>query len=174
MPKRQHWYVARSNELMVDLDHKIPDQPPTLLTSARGRLNGSILAGKLDVQDVWLYPSDHPKHYHMVIRLVRDMPTDQRLTWEFYFRNDAFRTLNNFMRLQLSGISNPSLLITSQPYKGFYRLPDDICHCPLKHSQEVMATCPAAERIRGAARVADYFGKPVPMDKPITFGRMEL
>lgn len=171
-----NWYVATPYELMVDLDPRQKTDGgewPAALKCALARLNGLRIERRIDYVDHWIYPSDSNGHYHLIVRHNGGIGLLERMALQLYLRDDSFRAMNNLMRMA-HGDDCPSLLITSEPYDGFYRLPDETCNCTSKHTKEVMRHCTAASRIRGNRRCDDYFGKPSAMNGPISFGRGRL
>ena len=66
-----YWYIARTDELMIDLDEAMRDtgNGPWVEIFFRRRLREAMLAGKLDVRDVWLSRSATNGHFQAVIRL---------------------------------------------------------------------------------------------------------
>lgn len=183
----QNWYNSdvdengNGYEIQLDVDHvkknhtaedgTITAAKPVKIKNILERITSARIDGVLDVNDdsIWIYPSDRELHYHIFVRLNSPMQILERCIWQMYLRDDFFRGINGLMRAWRQYQSGsfkpgPSLLITSEPYKGFYRLPDYACRCKKKHSPEVMEICPVAKRVRGNSRCAVYFPKPVEID----------
>lgn len=167
----RYWYIARNDELMVDIDCK-PGQPPAKLLLSRSRLMGGMGAGLLNVKQWGIFYSETVNHYHVIVQLASDLPIVERCAWESRLLDDPYRRDMNLARA-LYGVTG-SLLITPQRHKGFYREPDYVCSCRAKHTAEVMGLCPVAERVRGAAKIADYYGLPMRDKRPIIFGAQPL
>lgn len=182
-----YWYVPSRDdrEIFVDMDHHRMDMPATKVKSFRERVLGCHRNGLLPVESFYIFPSDHPKHFHGIVKLKEPLGEFVRLIWASYLRDDPFRSLHNLMRLHIRHTKKlprdklvASLLITQEPYKrgpnGFYRGPDFVCYCREKHSNEVMQQCPVAERLRGDERAHDHFLKPVSVKDGYHFGLQDL
>jgi hypothetical protein len=153
------WYVATDLELMLDIDGSPGNN--SNLGKTRLRLEAAIESGllKIDGDYLWLYRSETPDHYHVVIKLkAPGLSPSERFVWEMQLRSDLYRGRCNLMRV-IFGRTNPGLLITRRLWTGFYRDADDSCECPEKHDFEMMGTCPAALRLRGAYAAEGFFGK---------------
>ena len=168
---RNYWYVARPDELLIDLDHRSAKLDK--LANAGQRLRGAIEDGSISVRDVWLYPSRTEKHYHLIIRLKYEISFTEREAWSIYLRSDIYRAVNNLMR-GFSEISNPVLIIANHQWKDFYRMADAICGCRTKHDHATMKKCPAAKFIRGDFRTTEFFGHPSKRGIKWTFGKVQL
>ncbi len=151
-----YWYVAKKNELMVDIDESA-NAPLRKLVSAGRRLRGALSAKALSVLDVWLYPSAQEKHYHLIVRLDGKMDECCRHIWELYLRNDVYRSCNNLMRGHRL-IGAPDLLISDRKWEGFYRTHDCECFCKTKHDRATMNECSAVSVLRGCN--PEFFGRP--------------
>lgn len=178
-----YWYVARPNELFLDIDN-----PKRSLPHARARLQGAIECGKLDVAYVMQRPSQSQNRLHVIITIKGDSSPDSefytnettRSVWEMIFHSDIYRGCCNVMRSQI-GINAPRVLISPYPSwvdiietgtkkhsHGYVieatvehvRHANDSCDCATKHNAATMETCPAAMRLRGEHRNAGLFGKP--------------
>jgi hypothetical protein len=166
-----YWYVARPNELFLDIDNVSRS-----IQHARARLQGAIECGKLDVIAVVQRPSNRNGHIHVIVTIKGDSSPDSefytnettRRVWEIILHGDIYRGCCSIMRSEI-GIPAPSVLIS--PYEDFGwkhptddifmdRWPDDKCDCEGKHKASVMETCPAAKRLRGEFRNVGFFGKP--------------
>lgn len=181
-----YWYVARSNEIFLDLDSK------RALNRALNVLRRAILrerTGKgvfseypfsfpfqnvLRVHSVWIYPTQSENHYHLIVVGWHDMPVELRLAWALWMGADQVRAAYVMERYR-HGFPRPELLCTRSLY-GF-RIADDACDCRDKHKRKVITEgCPALSRILGNHRSADYF--PRNFDKikrrplPIQWGKV--
>lgn len=155
------WYVRKSNELLIDLDGKNAKSHAARLLKSRKRIYGAKESGKLDIRTVWFYPSGSEMHHHVIVALGHDISYIHAVAWEMHFGSDIYRSCNNLMRATdptIIGYNSAAfdLLITPQPYPGFYRPPDFNCLCEGKHTLDVMEKCPAAKIVRGSARTTDY------------------
>ncbi len=146
-----NWYVARDNELFVDMDRYKES-----IKHVKRRLQGAIDSNSLDVINASMFDSLSPNHRHLIITLRDMMPPYERFAWEMLFHGDIYRACANIMR-QSRGIPAPDILITT---KMLHRAPDDTCECSHKHIRKIMLSCPAAMRLRGNQRAAQFFGKP--------------
>lgn len=163
-----YWYVARQNELLVDIDHR--EGPPVKLGIMRARLLGAIKDEKLFVESAWLWPSTNPLHYHVFVILEYNISTEERLIWESRLMDDPYRNIMNRMRHIRNVVG--SLLISSVEYPMPPRLPDYLCSCEGKHDASVMSLCNVAITLRGEDVITDYMGHPVRDDSPMEFGRI--
>lgn len=154
--KHWFWYVAREDEIMLDVDGVA--YGGSILGASRVRLEAAMKAGLLKIKDAYIYRSATRGHYHIVLQLDAPMPAYQRCAWEMQLRSDIYRGRCNLMRLAL-GVRSPSLLIAPKRWAAFYREPDESCTCADKHDMTVMAECPAALALRGAAAKDSYFGE---------------
>lgn len=155
-----HWYVARDNELFIDMDRYAES-----IHHAGRRLQGAIDGKYLDVREVYAYPSQTNNHAHIIIVLGENHKTKdkmhygeiQRYVWEMLFHGDIYRCASNIFR-RVYSVGSPDILITR---RILHRTPDFDCECQNKHSKlEVMKNCPAATALRGIARTMQFFGKP--------------
>ena len=163
------WYVARPNELFLDIDNASRS-----LKHARARLQGAIECGKLDVAYLVQHPSKSKDHIHVIVTLVKEIANFDRIAWEVILHGDLYRGCCNLMRL-----SNaiPAFDVLISPFSDFGwsgkladeingytefadRFPDAQCNCKSKHNAATMQNCPAAIRLRGEFRNAGFFGKP--------------
>lgn len=147
-----YWYVARDDELMMDLDGQ------TLLEIALKRLNKPEYS--IPVRRIYVGPSTSKDHYHMAVQLAPDgkYPLLWRLTLQLYLMDHVYRSVKNFTRA-LTEIPAPSLLISSHNWQitstlnsgTFWRAPDALCLCPVQRhkSHEAIWTCPAHTKLRG-------------------------
>ena len=171
MGREWYWYVARPDELMVDLDHRAG--PPRRALIARARLEGAIRAGKLAVADWWAYRSISPHHYHFMVALCEPMPALLRLFWEQRLCDDSFRSQMNLARLAILG--RPwSLLISPEYRHGYHRPPDYVCRCPGKHKGEIMSSCPVSRRLGDACLDANHWGAPAYREGDIILGKQVI
>jgi hypothetical protein len=146
-----HWYVARRNELFIDMDRYEQS-----INHMRRRLMGAIECGVLDISSVFTYPSIKQNHKHIIITLTHGIKPMERYAWEMLFHGDIYRAAANIMR-ESNRVPAPDILISN---KILHRSHDDFCVCSEKHSMKIMDLCPAAIRLRGPYRTATYFGKP--------------
>lgn len=164
-----YWYIARNDEIFVDLDHRAGNGN-SRVTTARARLEGAIRAGKLAVNGAWLYASSTPCHYHLMVNTRECMSAAMRLFWEQRLCDDSFRSQMNLARLAILG--QPwSILIAPEYRKDYHRAPDYACRCPDKHKGDDMAMCPISRRLSGACLDANHWGAPVYRDDPLLIGR---
>lgn len=156
-----YWYVARPNELFLDIDNVSRS-----IKHARSRLQGAIECGKLNVSHVMQRPSKSKDHLHVIITLGNSKPKSitENAVWEIVLHGDIYRGCCTIMRVR-RGMQAPSILIS--PWATFADLhadnrrpADDKCECENKHNATAMETCPAAIRLRGDNRNAGFFGKP--------------
>jgi len=155
------WYLAHDDELMLDLDEYMR---PTKKKGGvwgeeffRKRLRDSILDGKLNVQDVYLFHSHSEQHYQAIIRLKESMPLVERLVWQLHLGSDLYRGRCDLMRAA-RGVLAPSLLIRAEPINAFYREPDRVCKCTTKHRTEDPPDCEVWRELRGMSPW-ELFGK---------------
>jgi hypothetical protein len=157
-----YWYVARANELFLDIDNVSKS-----IKHAKSRLQGAIECGKLDVAYVMSHPSKNKNHIHAIVMLQNEMFPSHRFVWEIILHGDIYRGCCNIMR-DMHNMRSPDILIS--PFDRFaylpdtdfddVRWPDDSCNCKTKHNRATMETCPAAKRLRGEFRTHGFFGKP--------------
>lgn len=156
-----HWYVARSNELLIDLDHPAGG-PLRRLHHFDARLRGAIHEKRLEVINYWIWHSTTPWHYQAAVRLSEPMEDLSRRMWEMRLADDGARALMNLARLVKQGDSK-SLLISNRRRSDYWREPDYFCRCEGKHKPDVMLTCPVNDRLN-CALDRGYFGKPIYSD----------
>lgn len=161
-----YWYVARPNELFLDIDNAARS-----LKHARARLQGAIECGKLRVNYVSIRESKTTNHIHCIVTLFDELPEIQREVWAVILHSDIYRGCASIMR-SCFAVPNPDILISSfayfssdEPYPfaaGTWnkRNANDSCSCNSKHNAATMQNCPAAIRLRGDFRNAGFFGKP--------------
>lgn len=151
---RNLWYVARTDEILVDMD-----KPATSLPHTEMRLRGAIASGLIDIERIELHRSFTPSHLHMLVTLDKYFFSSsyERVVWSLMFHSDIYRACNTIMRIN-QNINAPDLLITPV---AFQRPPDATCECDQKHTGPVMDVCPAAIALRGEDRTRSFFGKPV-------------
>lgn len=146
------WYLAHENELLIDIDEytrPTKDGAPWGEIFFRRRLREAIKAGKLSVQSVWLLRSSSPRHFQIFLRLRHRLDVFERLTWQLHLGSDLYRGRADLMRA-CRGFTSPSLLIRPSQIDGFYRLPDDVCNCRVKHRTDDPAThCSTYRHYRG-------------------------
>lgn len=143
------WYVARSDELMIDVDSQV------LLEIALKRLAKPELPIK--AKSMFVAESQSAGHFHFVVRLRRDVPEFWRMLYQLYLMDHVYRSVKNFERC-FNATPGASLLISPHNWihggvngQKFWRSPDAICHClAAKHkSQKSILTCPAHVALRG-------------------------
>lgn len=147
-----YWYVARDNELFLDIDKMERSLP-----HARSRLQGAIECGRLPVRSVEMYPSQRNGHCHVIVTLARKMHDVERFAWEIILHGDIYRGCCNLLRWSNAVPANDVLI---SPSRFRHRRPNAICQCNGKHTAEVMEHCTAALALRGADRARGFFGKP--------------
>ena len=140
------WYVARNNELMVDCDGV------QLLEIAQKRLARSGLPVDTSV----IFPSQNESHFHLVIKLTEPMNAIERQVWQLFLMDHVYRSVNNLFRA-LNGTPSPCLLISPRYWDRFWRAPDAICHCEMKHKGPTLSGCEVGARLRGNSEAAQNF-----------------
>lgn len=158
-----YWYVARPNELFLDIDNASRS-----IKHAKARLQGAIEYGKLDVARVMQRQSKTKNHLHAIATLNNPITDIERYVWEVLLHGDIYRACSNIMR-GIHGVPAPDVLISPYPtfqsidgngYSWWVRGFDDSCDCDGKHTAYWMGQCPAAHRLRGEKRLSAFFGKP--------------
>lgn len=148
-----YWYIARHNELLIDLDdYTRPTRSgaPWGEVFFRRRLRDAMLDGKLDVQNVYLSRSNTSGHFHAFVRINQNgkhIGQIQRLVWQLHLGSDLYRGRADLMRAA-KDMAYPSLLITSKKLRGFWRSYDDRCSCKQKHITG-KSECPVWKHYRG-------------------------
>lgn len=164
------WYLARPDELLIDLDDYMRPAPSKTGESRgpwgevffRRRLADAIRAERLPVESVYLDRSNSAKHWHAIIRLRPNAPASsiagilpaiERLVWQLRLGSDLMRGQADLMRLA-RGVMCPSLLIRREPMADFYREPDCECPCTRKHDTAEQFSlgaraCPVWIELRG-------------------------
>lgn len=127
------WYIARPNELLLDLDApKLAEALPAV-ERMRRRVREAIAAGALHVESVAVGRSGWRRgNAHAIVTLSKPYPPLQRLTWQLALGSDVGRAAKDFRRLAI-GHAFPSLLITRREISGA-REPDNVCACSSKHA----------------------------------------
>lgn len=165
-PRDWYWYVARENEIFLDLDsgRAITRALSVLRRALSVRPNAKSPINRLDVKSIWLYPSLEPKHAHLIIELNNPLGLMRRVAWALWMGGDQLRAAYVMERFAAQSDSYPfqgmepaaELLAVRKPYG--WRFHDDICECPTKHkAKRVTEKCPALRRILGSHRSDDYF-----------------
>ena len=163
------WYVARDDELLIDLDEYMRQSKrgPWGEVFWRLRLQAAIRSNKLEIAPagIWLVYSFGEHRFHSIIRLARPMSALQRLVWQFHLGSDSYRAKNDLGRLAL-GVKAPTLLIAPAPIPNFYRDPDAVCRCTVKHSTEQQLrlgkdACKVWRKYRGTTPY-ELWGTPAP------------
>lgn len=148
-----YWYVARDNELFIDMDNVKRSLP-----HARSRLQGAIEYKRLDVVSVESNRSTRNGHAHFIVTLRSPIPSIQRYVWEIILHSDLYRGCCNIMRF-VHCVRAPNVLIS--PCRTFGNRKSDYgCNCKGKHTASVMNKCPVAISLRGKERTRGFFGKP--------------
>lgn len=132
------WYLSKFDELLIDLDdYTRPTKSggPWGEMFFRRRLRDAMTAGKLNVSSVWLVRSSSDHHFQAVVRLAENMPTVERLVWQLHLGSDLYRGRADLMRAA-RGFAAPSLLILPYRIDDFYREPDRVCSCVMKHKTD--------------------------------------
>lgn len=139
------WYVAKPDELMVDLDGAI------LLAISQKRLERC----GLPVLKTFISPSNSDDHFHLVVKLRYPMEVIERQIWQLYLMDHVYRSVNNLFRAH-SGTKGASLLIAPIRWccsgisqSDFWREPDGICTCKEKHSGPTFGGCKIGAKLRG-------------------------
>ncbi len=167
---RWFWYVARPNEIFVDLDSgkaisralSVVRRALLVKPTAKTPLN------KLPIESVWLYPSGTEGHAHLILVLAKELTVIEKVSWSLWLGTDQIRAayvIERFLAFWRSadvrsGRSDyeiqAEILATHEVY-GF-RKPDTFCYCKDKHKKKsVTDKCDALERILGDHRSDDYF-----------------
>lgn len=147
-----YWYVAKSNEFLIDMD-----KPHKSAAHFLRRLAGAVECAKYSVKSFEAHPSRSGDHLHFLITLENHFLCEvERVVWEIILHSDIYKGCATLMRLT-QGVDAADLLIT--PFR-FNREPDDVCDCKEKHAAAIMKDCPAAIRLRGDNRVRGFFGIP--------------
>jgi hypothetical protein len=147
-----YWYVARSNELLIDMD-----KPERSCLHFLRRLGGALEYKKFALQRMEIHHSSSGSHLHILLTLENHFMCEvERVVWSIVLHSDIYRGCSTIMRL-IHGVDAADLLIT--PFK-FERQPDDVCECIGKHDAETMKNCPAGIRLRGDDRLRGFFGIP--------------
>ncbi len=160
-----NWYVSRPNEIFVDLDSR---RATTRAFSVlrRGMVSKGWKAGteacstgkaapRLNVDSIWLYPSEKAAHAHLIVCLKSDMDALQRALWALWMGSDRIRGVYVIERLRHMVIA-ADVFSTRSLFE--FRVPDDICFCQDKHKKKSITDhCPAMERLLMDQRSADYF-----------------
>ena len=154
----QYWYIERRHELLVDLDRATP----RTLDSVQRRLEAGERLGTLPATAAYLYPSEGDDHWHLYVRLTRDLPFPERVAWALRLGDDRSRAGRNLLR-HMSEQPAPSLLIEPGALPEYPRIADNICECTEKHASDVMAACPVGRLLRP---VDDIFGRLTPAAGP--------
>lgn len=155
-----YWYVARPNELFLDIDNVSRS-----IKHAKARLQGAIECKKLDALYVMQRESKTTNHLHAIVTLANPITDIERYVWEVILHGDIYRACSNIMR-GINGIPSPDILISPWPHFEINlshpqrRSHNAFCLCEGKHKKEVMENCPAAEDLRGTQRTVAFFGKP--------------
>src|ERR1035437_9322475 len=168
--KTWHWYFAKDNELLLDLDS------PAKVHYFRINLAHAINRGFLPFKDAYLYPSLRPKHYHAAVILSRPLPAAERIAWELFLQSDLWRGLNDLVRAGGQGL--PSLVIATHEFE--FRKPDYVCECKGKHSRKMdAAKCSAFQQVKEVKR--EFFPRNLDRVKArkkrspvLKFGRLSL
>ncbi len=144
-----NWYVSTPNEIFVDLDSK------HAMTRAFQVLRRALVRKSLDIQNIWLFPSERIPHAHLIIQLYDTIPPLERVTWALWMGSDRIRAIYIIERLQ-RGVHAADVLSTRATFK--HREPDDTCDCKTKHKdKKVTDACPAMKRLMMDQRSAEYF-----------------
>lgn len=152
-----YWYIARPDELLIDLDRPCDRiQGWTRLEYLfEARLLAALRERKLAVKQVWKAPSISG-NLHIAVLLAQEMPALERLVWQTWLGSDLLRGRADLMRLAQQH-PYPSLLITTARIP--WRPPDAICRCRHKHVT-VRSRCRVMARYRGPSPWA-LFGAPL-------------
>ncbi len=149
MPHCWNWYVSRPNEIFVDLDSK------RATTRAFSVLRRGMIRRVLEVDSIWLYPSEAANHSHLIICLKGSMDALQRALWALWMGSDRIRGVYVIERLRHMVIA-ADVFSTRSLFE--FRPPDDMCFCLDKHKKKSITDhCPAMERLLMDQRSADYF-----------------
>lgn len=140
-------YAARSNEIFCDLDSPWQSQ------RARSVLSAAYREKKLEVAEIWSMQS--ASHAHLVVILNKKMNASMRATWACFMGSDRYRMIFTIARIS-NGVRSPDVLISREPWE--FRRADAVCQCVRKHDHMgSIKDCPAMKKLRGVARLADYF-----------------
>jgi hypothetical protein len=146
-----YWYIARGNEIFLDLDS------PAKASRAISKLRRTLRRKMLPIKAVYFYRSLSRGKYHLIIILSRSMPAGARALWAVWLGSDVVRGLYTLERLR-RGIKAADLLIVVKPFE--FRASDFKCRCPAKHkARRITDHCPIMAYIHGHERTADYFSR---------------
>jgi hypothetical protein len=157
---KNYWYVAKDDEVFIDLDGDKHNRLVTVLARIRGIMEYNPFA----IKEVWMFPSRADNHFHIVLKLEIATSLEVRTALQLYCFSDIFRTCNNLIRRHFRVLA-PDVLISSLNWRKnfhFYRSFDYSCGCTEKHDHRTMTSCTAARYSRGIERASIYFDKPIP------------
>jgi hypothetical protein len=145
-----NWYVSNDDEIFIDLDSK------HAMLRAFQVLRRAMQRGSLDIDSIWLYPSQRGfPHAHLIVCLKQDMEALQRAMWALWMGSDRIRGIYIVERLRHMVIA-ADVFSTRTLFE--FRPPDDTCTCPTKHKdKKVTDKCPAMKRLMMDQRSAEYF-----------------
>lgn len=167
-PRPTWWYVARPNEIFVDLDSggAISRALSVVRRALLVKPGAKTPLNKLPIESVWLYPSETEGHAHLILKLKENLHTLEKISWSLWMGTDQIRAAYVIERLDaltddLKFLEEHSdiptdLIATREEYE--FRKPDTFCFCKDKHKKKsVTDKCDALERILGSHRSDDYF-----------------
>ncbi len=150
-----NWYVSRDNEIFIDLDSRHAMTRAFQVLRRAMRVHSLFNEPMLNVDSVWLYPSERPAHAHLIVCLKSDMPALQRALWALWMGSDRIRAVYVIERLRHMVIA-ADVFSTRMLFE--FRQPDDTCTCPTKHKdKKVTDHCPAMKALMMDERSAEYF-----------------
>lgn len=176
IPPVWYWYVARPNEIFVDLDSNAAIS--RALSVVRRALNAKRVGGPLNylpIESVWLYRSQAKGHAHLIIVLKSPMEMQTRQMWALWMGGDPLRVAYVLERYRRCGKGD---LLASRVQYGFREF-DEYCECKEKHKpKHVTEKCSALFRILRVHHSDDYFprNRDKKKRKPVRFawGRIPL
>ena len=151
LPRKWFWYVAREDELMMDLDGR------AMLEIMQKRLERNT--GRLQPRNLRVYSSHSKEHFHAVIRLRKPMDAIERMVWQLFLMDHVYRSCKNLFRV-LKGTPAPSLLISPNRWTHFWRDADATCGCSrdAHKDHKRILDCPAHFLLRGGYSFAQSEG----------------
>lgn len=157
-----YWYAARENEVFLDLDSQ------RALTRALHVVRRVIQAESTHrwpgIKAVFLYKTQRPQHYHMIVIWKAPLPRLERYVWALWMGSDRLRCAYVIKR-RLEGVTFPDILGAAYRYQEYEKFVGAVamtCFCKGKHkSEKITWNCPALQLLLGGERSADYYPRNV-------------